>query len=206
MSGMSSLSLEQLVGVMVQKAQAVAQNALQFEEGFIETYDKDTCTVTVALGPNKLLSGDMPLLQWWADTDGNGAQAGPQKGAGVLVISLDMEGRHKVCLPGMYNEKNRPPGAPAGEAWIVQKTKIAAIAPVVELKASKDDTLGAGDAIVRKSDLQAVIDHLNSNWMPQIKSPAYLMFGMPVVPAPTLLLGMLAVPTATASSVGRAKG
>lgn len=219
-----SLGVESLVNTMVMKAVGAAMKALQFEEGVIESYDARSGTVRVALGASKLVSQPMPYVQPWAGPNQTGMGAGPLKGNAVLVLSIDLAGRHMFCFPGTWNDKNPPMNVPAGEAWIVQekdatyaklkndgvhqvagKTRVENVAPIVCFLSSPGSSLSDGNAVVRKSDLQAVVNHLNNVWRPQLLGNPYLLFGMPVVPNPTLLIGFAPVPTVTASSVARAE-
>lgn len=181
-----SYHAHELLATLAAQARSAAAGALQFQHGEIDTYDPETATVTVVLQPDGLRTGDVQFLTPWAgvpDTStntGTGMLCGPEKGMQVLVIKLDDEGEHLICFPSTFNETNYPPQVPAGEWWLLKsgdaktyvklvsggktqiggKTEVDVIAPLVQLS-DTIDTLGPDYAVVRRKDLQAVIDDLN---------------------------------------------
>lgn len=187
------------------------------QHGEIDSYDKDAGTVIVELKPDGVKTGDIQLGSAW-----NGMQGGPLKGDQVMVWALDPEFEDLIGFGFTHTDDS--PGTPGGEFWIVGRpdkanrvkikndgvtevggsTAVRAVAPTVELS-DMLDALGADDAIVRKADLQVIVNALTS-------LTSYIAvhlhgngnFGAPttnpLTPPPS------APATATASSVAKAKG
>ena len=205
-----------IMGVMAASGDANASRSLQFIDGEIESWDPTTGTVTVNLQPGGQPTGNIPYLTPLAGK-GWGIQVGPPRGMPVKVFATDAEKEHLYCMAAHYNDVFKSPGAKQGESWITHE-KLSYVKllnderVVIGSKVSIDlsdteDPLGDDDAIVRKADLQKVIDDVNalkahvdshkhiSAWIGSPTSPSVAASG----PAPTTA-------PAEASSIAKAKG
>lgn len=189
------------------------------------SYNPDEGTVVVELLPEGVKTGDIPFMTPWAGTPGSasGFQFGPEPGLQVTVLAFDTEWEHLKAIPSEFSEVNKPPGAPAGEAWLVMEdgetyvklrksghtdvgAKIAArlAAPLIQLSDTLDE-LADDDAVVRKKDLMAVVDVLNS-LIAAYKAHKHIgNMGAPTPLDPSDIAAAPAPATAAGSSVVRAK-
>lgn len=175
------MSHQELLHVIGQVSQRVHHGNDRIVRGVIASYNAQEGTVVVKLMPHNVLTGDMQFLTPWAGTPGttSGFQAGPEPGLQVIVLALDAAWQDCVCMPSVFSDVNHPPGAPAGEAWLLHKsgssvkltnagdvdmagnTAVRLNAALVQLSNSFN-SLGDGNSVVRKSDLQTVITAINA--------------------------------------------
>lgn len=205
-----------IFGTINQAAAAQGEKSLQFRMGEIKSYDPAAGTVTVHLKPGDQETGDIPFMTPWAG-NGWGQAAGPTVGMPVLVLSLDADQEHMMAMSGYYNDVFKAPAPKPGEWWVshekLQYVKLLNDGrTVIGSKESIDlstteDPLNDDDSIVRKKDLQRVIDYINGtlrNWL--IGAPHLGNFGMPVVVNPATLPAFTEHPAATASNIAKAEG
>ena len=139
-------------------------------------------TIDVTYQPEGIPGYGINYAAGWAGTPktASGAQGGISKGTIVLVISFDEQKDDQIAIASSFAADNQSPGAPEDEYWIVHKTpqncvklqnngatvigganSVQHIAPVVALTTG-GGTLDGTHAMVRKSDLDAVIGELNA--------------------------------------------
>ena len=205
-----------------ERAREAAAGSLQFRMAEIVTYDEENGgSVTVKYLPSGLVSGDMPLATSWAGTPGeaaSGAGGGPEPGTLFLVLGLDANFDLAVALMALWSSKNLAPAVPAGEYWVFHKSgsyvkldneervrihapvQVDLIAPLVQLTDSLD-ALTAEKAVVRKEDLQTLIDWINNSLIPWTKAHTHIgNLGFPTSNPITAAL-LLDKSAATASTV-----
>lgn len=201
-----------------------AEASLQFRNAEVVSYNKDDNTVVVKFKPDNVESGDLPIYLPWNGTPGynSGFQAGLEPGALVLVFAFDANWEHLGVLGTCYSDANKAPGAPQGEVWWVHKsgsyvkmkingdlffgspTQIDLAAPLIQLSDSLS-ALGGGTEVVRKQDLQALIDWINNSLIPWLKSHAHVGNLGSLTSSPATAALLLNKSDATASSVAKAK-
>ncbi len=210
-----------LLGYMGQQARAVVPNTVP-QYGEVASYNPDNNTVRVKLYPQAIVTGDIQLFVPWVGPTGCGMQFGPEVGTQVLVVPMDTTGEHKVCILSAYNDKFKAPGAPAGDVWFLfaaktfikylkaaktlllgAETAFQVVSPLVELGAAD---LTADDGVVRKSDLQAVVDDLNNlrDWCTKHKHVGNMGAPTPVDPTDAATIST-AYGAAEASATVKAK-
>jgi phage baseplate assembly protein V len=105
------------------KAQAAALDRLQGQPrfGVVASVDPVRYAARVALQPEGVLTGWLPVLSPWTGA-GWGVVCLPAAGDQVLVLSHEGDAEHGVVVGGCFSDAARAPGAPAGEMWLVHKT------------------------------------------------------------------------------------
>jgi hypothetical protein len=213
--------MSEFFGLLNAAAGDHAAGALQFVLGEVESWDPAQGTVVVMTKPGDNLTGDIPFMTPCVGAKGpdgkaSGMQWGPAKGTPVVVFTTDSAQEHLYAMAQHYNDVFPSPGALEGEWWIRHKdgayVKLLNDGRVVIGSTTYVDIsdttapLGDDDCIVRRADLQAVIDKLNAltNWCRDHTHPGT---APAILPYP---LGPLTIPQwcpdATASARGRAKG
>lgn len=213
--------IHDMLAIAQQQAAASVFASFPIKRGEVVSFDADNYTVVVRLLPYGVNTGDIPLYTPWAGTPGtkSGLRGGPAAGTTVLVLALDPGGAELVAMATSYSGKNEGPATAEGEYHVAinpetyvkmdleENTKIGggatvqAIAPRVELKSSSG-ALADGDGIVRKEDLQAVVDSVNAlvDWLNTC--PFLGNFGAPVLPRG---IPRTHIADATASSIAGAE-
>ncbi len=217
MSGMS-----ELFGIMNAAAGEHAAGALQFVLGEVESWDPDQGTVVVTTKPGDNLTGDIPFMTPCVGAKGpdgkaSGMQWGPAKGTPVVVFSTDGAGEHLYAMAQHFNDVFPSPGALQGEWWVTHKDgayvkllndKRAVVGSTESIDLSTtEDPLTDDDSLVRKKDLQRVIDYMNNTLRPWLLGAPYLgNFGVPCLTNPATLPAYTPAQTATASVIAKAEG
>jgi hypothetical protein len=159
-------------------------SALQFALAEVVSYDEkaEPPTAVFKTLPDGVPTGDIPIGTAWAGTPGevSGAAGGPEVGTLALLAKVDPAGQVMKCLAFFPSAKNLTPPVPAGEYWVFHKSgsyvklgndktvkvyaaeKVLVDAQAIQLSDSLD-ILGDDDAIVRKKDLQAVINYVKGH-------------------------------------------
>jgi hypothetical protein len=166
------------------RARAHAASSLQFKLAEVVEWhpDAEPPSATFKTLPDGLTTGDLPVGAAWAGSPGatSGALGGPEKGTLALLGCLDAEGQMMMCLTFFGSTKNSLPAVPSGEYWVFHKSgsyvklgndehvkvhgtqQVDIVAPVVQLSDALDG-LSDDNAIVRKKDLQAVINYIKGH-------------------------------------------
>jgi hypothetical protein len=117
--------------------------------GTVQSYDPAHYSVRVAIQPDGVLTGWIPLK---AEAVGNGFGVvyGPNIGDAVELTFQEGSLQAGVCGGRFFNAQNQPPPVPSGEFWIVHKSD--SIAKFhndgsVELTANTNMTLTAGGTL-----------------------------------------------------------
>lgn len=173
-----------LLHLLDDRARAHAASSLQLRLAEVVEWhpDAEPPSATFKTLPDGLLTGDLPVGSAWAGSPGavSGALGGPEVGTLALLGCLDAEGQVMMCLCFFGSTKNHLPPVPSGEYWVFHKggsyvklgnddtvkihgtAKVLVSAPAIQL--SDDlEILGDDDGIVRKKDLQAVVNALKSH-------------------------------------------
>lgn len=218
--------VHEILSMMGETARDAATRALQFRFGEIASYDPENApgVVTVKYKPDDTLSGDMPLATTWSGSPEvpSGALGGPELGSQVIVLAFDLEWTHTIAVLATWSNTNPPPPVPAGEYWVFHKAgsyvkldneervrihgpvQVDLIAPLVQFTDSLA-ALGPEKSVVRKEDLQALIDWINNSLIPWIKNHAHVgNLGSPTTSPITAAL-LLDKSAASASSIAKAK-
>jgi len=89
--------------------------------GTVTSVDPDTATARVLLQPEAVLSGWLPVLSPWIGA-GWGMSCPPSPGDQVLVLAQEGDAEHGVIIGRAFSAVAAPPGALAGELWLVHAT------------------------------------------------------------------------------------
>jgi phage baseplate assembly protein V len=102
------------------KAQAAGLDGLlgQPRFGTVASVDPARYAARVALQPEGVLTGWLPVLSCWTGA-GWGIACPPSPGDQVLVVPQEGNAEHGVIVGGSFSDVARPPPAPPGELWLV---------------------------------------------------------------------------------------
>lgn len=158
-----------------QMAEGQARRALQFDYGEVSKYDpvKHTVRVRRKVGDQtEEIPLDLPLLTPGATKNG-GVLVGLEVGAPVLLLSMGLSGRPDYAISGGFTDTWGPPpkGLRESEIWLVHRSGMG-----IRLTSDGQVWIGAydarlseDDAVVRRKDLQAVVDWINNTLLPAIR-------------------------------------
>lgn len=102
-------------------ANALVQTQAQPRFGTITSVDPNTGTARLALQPEGVLSGWLPVLSSWVGA-GWGMICPPAPGDQVLVLAQEGAAEHGVIVGRIFSSQQRPPPAPSGELWFVHQS------------------------------------------------------------------------------------
>jgi phage baseplate assembly protein gpV len=105
------------------KAHAAALDGAHAQPRFalVTSVDPDRYAARVALQPEGVLTGWLPILTAWVGA-GWGVACPPAPGDQVLVIAQEGNADHGVILGGSFSDSARAPSTAVGEFWLVHKT------------------------------------------------------------------------------------
>jgi hypothetical protein len=89
--------------------------------GTVSSFDPASFTARVTIQPEGVVSGWLPVLVPWVGA-GWGMAAPPCPGEQVLVLWQEGDAEHGVIVGRAWSDRMPPPGAPAGELWLVHKS------------------------------------------------------------------------------------
>lgn len=152
--------MEDLLNQMRRTAQEAQQLNAVTRHGIITSYDPNAHAVKVELQPDGTLTGWIPLKALWVG-NGWGAVFAPAIGTAVEVQFQEADGGVGSAGLSFFNDDERPPSVPAGEAWLVH-------ASGASIKLGNDGSLvfdsGAGATLQLKGDtITSSAAHWNHN-------------------------------------------
>lgn len=103
------------------QARSLDQRAGQPRFATVASVNPGTATARVMLQPEGMLSGWLPILSAWTGA-GWGMVCPPQPGDQVLVVPQESDAENAVIIGRAYSDVQAPPGAPAGELWLVHRS------------------------------------------------------------------------------------
>lgn len=86
--------------------------------GVISSVDPNTYTARVALQPEGVLSGWLPVMTNWSGP-GWGMACPPSPGQQVVVIAQEGHAEHGIIIGTTFSQAMQPPAAPSGEFWLL---------------------------------------------------------------------------------------
>jgi phage baseplate assembly protein gpV len=92
--------------------------------GLVTSVDPARYAARVALQPEGILTGWLPVLSSWTGP-GWGAVCLPQPGQQVLIVPQEGDAENGVIVGASFSDAARPPAAPAGELWLVHSSGAA---------------------------------------------------------------------------------
>jgi phage baseplate assembly protein V len=135
--------------------------------GLVASVDPARYAARVALQPEGVLTGWLPVLSSWTGA-GWGVVCLPEPGQQVLVVPQEGDAEHGVIVGAAFSDASRPPAAPAGELWLIHRSGAA-----VQLR--NDGTVRVqgdlhvdGDVYDRQGSLARLREkydgHTHANW------------------------------------------
>jgi phage baseplate assembly protein gpV len=102
------------------KAHASALDRAQGQPRFalVVSVDPTRYAARVALQPEGVLTGWLPILSPWIGA-GWGVACPPSPGDQVLVLAQEGDADNGVIVGGSFSDVARCPGAPPGELWLI---------------------------------------------------------------------------------------
>lgn len=113
--------MERFVNAIKAHADALVQTQGQPRFGTITSVDPNTGTARVAIQPEGVLSGWLPILSAWVGA-GWGMICPPAPGDQVLVLAQEGAAEHGVIVGRIFSSQQCPPPAPSGELWLVHQS------------------------------------------------------------------------------------
>ncbi len=102
--------------------------AAQLDQGWaqprlavVQSVDPATFTVRVAVQPEGVLTGWLPVTSAWVGA-GWGLACLPAAGDQVLVIWQEGDAEQGIVIGRLWSNIMQPPAAPVGEFWLVHKS------------------------------------------------------------------------------------
>jgi len=113
--------MDRVLNVLKAQAGALVQAQAQPRFGLVTSVDPDSATARVALQPEGVLTGWLPILSLWTG-NGWGISCPPTPGDQVLVLAQEGDAEHGIIVGRTFSDAQLPPQAPAGELWVVHKS------------------------------------------------------------------------------------
>jgi phage baseplate assembly protein V len=113
--------MERVINALKVHATALVQSVAQPRFATVSSVDPSSGTVKVALQPEGVLTGWLPLLSPWAGS-GWGVVCLPEPGDQVLVLAQEGHSEHGIVIGRIFSSQQKPPNAPTGELWIVHSS------------------------------------------------------------------------------------
>ncbi len=113
--------MERFVNAIKGHADALLQSQSQPRFGTITSVDPSTGTVRLALQPEGVLSGWLPVLSPWVG-NGWGMVCLPAPGDQAFVLAQEGAAEHGVVVGRIFSSQQRPPIAASGEFCLVHQS------------------------------------------------------------------------------------
>ena len=113
--------MDDLMNAARREAERVMATRATTRTGLVTSYDPDNYAVKVALQPEGVETGWLPLASPWVG-NGWGMFAPPSIGDQVVVEALEGENETRVVLDRLYSNDDRPLSVPSGEFWLQHET------------------------------------------------------------------------------------
>ena len=130
--------------------------------GLVTSVDPARYAARVALQPEGVVSGWLPILSPWIGA-GWGMSCLPTSGDQVLVLMQEGDGEHGVIVGASWSDAQRAPAAPVGELWLTHRSGTS-------LKLLNDGTVRImgdlhveGDVFDRRGSLDRLRQHYDGH-------------------------------------------
>jgi len=113
--------MERFVNAMKSHAAALDRATGQARFGVVTSVDPARSAARVALQPEGVVTGWLPVLSAWVGA-GWGMACPPAPGDQVLVLAQEGDSDHGVIVGRAWSDQARAVAAPVGELWLVHAT------------------------------------------------------------------------------------
>ncbi len=113
--------MDRFLNTIKAHASALDRGAGQPRFGTVTSVDPSRPAARVALQPENVMTGWLPVLSPWVG-NGWGLACVPSPGDQVLVIAQEGDSDHGVIVGRAWSDQSRTPQAPVGELWLVHQT------------------------------------------------------------------------------------
>jgi phage baseplate assembly protein gpV len=113
--------MERFVNAIKSHAAALDRSVGQPRFGLVTSVDPARYAARVALQPEGVITGWLPVLSPWVGA-GWGLAAPPSPGDQVLVLPQEGDAQNGLILGVSWSDSVRPPGAPPGELWLCHRS------------------------------------------------------------------------------------
>jgi phage baseplate assembly protein V len=113
--------MDRFLNALKISAAAMDRSTAQPRFGVVTSVDPSRPAVRVALQPEGVITGWLPILSPWVGA-GWGMSCPPSPGDQVLVLAQEGDAEHGVVVGRAWSDTNRTPAAPPGELWLVHQT------------------------------------------------------------------------------------
>lgn len=113
--------MQRFLNALKAQATALDQGAGQARFGVVTSVDPSRPAARVALQPEGVVSGWLPVLSAWVGA-GWGMACPPATGDQVLVVAQEGDAEHGVIVGRAWSDQARTPAAPVGEFWLVHQS------------------------------------------------------------------------------------
>ncbi len=113
--------MERFVNAMKSHAAALDRATGQARFGVVTSVDPARSAARVALQPEGVVTGWLPVLSAWVGA-GWGMACPPAPGDQVLVLAQEGDAEHGIIAGCLWSATQPPPAAPSGELWLVHKS------------------------------------------------------------------------------------
>jgi hypothetical protein len=113
--------MERFLNALKSHADGLVQAQGQPRFGLITSVDPNTGTARLALQPEGVVTGWLPILSPWVGS-GWGMICPPTPGDQVLVLAQEGAAAHGVIVGRVFSGQQLPAPAPSGEFWLVHQS------------------------------------------------------------------------------------
>ncbi len=113
--------MQRFLNALKAQAAALDQGAGQARFGVVTSVDPSGPAARVALQPEGVITGWLPVLSAWVG-NGWGMACPPATGDQVLVIAQEGDSEHGVIVGRAWSDQARAAAAPVGEFWLVHQS------------------------------------------------------------------------------------
>ena len=113
--------MERLFNIIKAHAEALDAGTGQPRFGIVTSVDTISACARVALQPEGVLSGWLPILSPWVGA-GWGLVCPPLPGDQVMVLAQEGNAEHGIIIGAAFSTVQLPPAAPVGEFWLVHSS------------------------------------------------------------------------------------
>lgn len=112
--------MDDFLNIVKARAAQLDQGWGQARLGTVTSVDPDTYTARVAIQPENVLSGWLPIASLWVG-NGWGLACPPSPGDQVLVISHEGDSQQGLLIGRIWSKAAKPVAATSGEFWMVHE-------------------------------------------------------------------------------------
>lgn len=113
--------MQRFMNALKAQAGALDRSIGQPRFGVVTSVDSQRYAARVALQPEGVISGWLPILTGWVGA-GWGMACPPSPGDQVLVLAQEGDSEHGIIVGRAWSEQSPAVAAPVGELWLVHAT------------------------------------------------------------------------------------